>query len=114
MRKYRNRKVTFDGHRFDSVKECERYIELKALLNVGRIADLQVHPRYTLTPMFTRFGRTVRSRHYTADFSYIRIGKDTHRIVEDVKSPVTKKLDGYRLRVAILQWIYPEIEFVEV
>lgn len=31
MNKYKNKKITIDGHNFDSLKEAKRYQELKLL-----------------------------------------------------------------------------------
>lgn len=114
MRKYLNVPTICKGQRFDSKKEAERYIELLALERAGKIASLEVHPRFTLIPTLRRHGKTIRKRHYTADFAYMLIdGPDTRKIVEDVKSPRTRRLDGYQLRAALFQWLYPEIEFRE-
>ena len=96
--KYRNKKVEFDGHKFDSIKEYERYCELSALERAGHISGLEVHPRFKLTAS----GRPVkyasgRQASYTADFRYTLDGE---RIVEDTKGYDT---DASKLRRAVLQ-----------
>lgn len=41
MPKYGNRKIIRDGIEFDSIKECQRYCELKLMQRAGLISDLQ-------------------------------------------------------------------------
>ena len=96
--KYRARKAEIDGLTFDSNKECTRYMELKLLVKAGEIKELVVHPIYRLD---------VNDEHickYIADFNYK--DKNGRVVVEDVKSPVTKKLPTYRLKKKLLHAIY--------
>ena len=51
-RKYGNRKVQIDGYSFDSVKEGNRYLELKYMLAAGEIQDLEMQKQYELQPAF--------------------------------------------------------------
>lgn len=102
--KYNARKVKADGYTFDSRAEYARYCELKLLLAARVIADLSVHPRYTLQEAFTDgTGRRQRAVTYEADFTYID-GETGGFVVEDVKgvqTPVFKlkwKLLMYRYR----------------
>lgn len=44
MSKYNNKKTIVDGITFDSIKESNRYIELKALERIGEIKDLELQP----------------------------------------------------------------------
>lgn len=78
MNKFHARRVKYDGITFDSKKEYERYLVLKALETKGKIGDLLVHVPYTLFPK-SQYGREIK---YVADFVYFD-GKET--IVEDVK-----------------------------
>lgn len=50
MSKYHNRKVTADGITFDSVKEANRYKELKVLERAGLVHDLQLQVKFKLIP----------------------------------------------------------------
>ena len=94
MSKYNARKVELDGFRFDSKHEAERYLELRALVLAGQAQDLLVHPRYRLE---------VNGQHvcdYVADFAYCAGGR---LVVEDVKSPATRKLPAYRLKRKLMR-----------
>jgi len=113
MTKYRNKKCEYDGFKFDSVKERDRYIELRFLEHAGKISGLEVHPRFELIPK--QPGE--QAAYYTADFAYWDNdfkAKTKTRIVEDVKSPATAKAKDYILRRKLFRQRYPEIEFREV
>jgi len=84
MNKYRNKKVEFDGYIFDSIKEKNRYVELKMLQDRGYIKNLKIKPLYKLIPGNDKF----RSIKYEADFSYdseYGFRCEWEFIVEDVK-----------------------------
>lgn len=91
--KYGNRKVDEDGYTFASLKERNRYRQLKLELLAGAIADLGVHPTWRLFVGDTLIGR------YTADFAYTRDGVF---VVEDVKSGPTKTT-AYQLRKKLMK-----------
>ena len=105
--KYKNKKVIYDGHRFDSIREAERYIELKALEEQGKIKNLTLQPKYWLksgdNDIKIRSDRYPNGRRcsYTADFKYI----DDQGVeqVEDVKGIDT---NVSRLRRAIVEAQY--------
>lgn len=89
-RKYGNRKVTLDGHAFDSKREACRYGELKLLEQVGQITDLELQPRFELIPKQRRDdGKPERACEYVADFRYtdVRTGK---QVIEDTKGMRTR------------------------
>ena len=90
QRKYANEPVSVDGIRFDSRAEYRRYVALRILADAGAITALTVHPRWDLHAL-----GGARVSRYTADFSYRRDGA---LVVEDVKSPVTRKEASYRTR----------------
>lgn len=92
--KYNASKVVIDGHRFDSQREARRYETLKQLEAAGKIAQLELQPRFELQPAFRYRGEAVRKIEYVADFRYL----DYERgglAVEDVKG---MKTDVYRLK----------------
>jgi hypothetical protein len=90
MNKYRNKKVTIDGHTFDSTKEGQRYQQLKLLLRANKISDLQLQPKFTLQDGFkTPWGKTIRAITYIADFAYRN--ERGEQIIEDVKGVRTKE-----------------------
>lgn len=81
--KYRNKKVTFNGIKFDSKKECKRYQELLLLERAGQISDLQRQVRFELIPSQRIDGKVVeRAVYYVADFVYEEKGQ---KVVEDTK-----------------------------
>lgn len=87
--KFGNQKVVIDGIEFDSKKEARRYQELKIRVMSKEIWDLKMQERFPLE---------VNGHHiadYLADFTYMTaFGK----VVEDVKSVITRKHPVYRLK----------------
>lgn len=104
MNKYRNKKVQVDMYVFDSIRESQRYKELKLLERAGTITDLELQPRFLLQDSFNKNGRTFRKIEYVADFKYIENGKT---IVEDVKGMQT---DVFKLKHKIFEKVYPDLE----
>lgn len=95
--KYGNRKVTYDGIKFDSLREAARYRELMLLHRTGEIADVTLQPTFILAPS-VRIAGEARKRpavRYSADFAYTET-KTGERIVEDVKSAPTAKSKEFR------------------
>lgn len=88
-RKFRNVPTEVDGRVFASRKEARRFGELRLLERAGEISDLQIQPAFPLTVN----GKLVCK--YLADFSYQRGGV---RVVEDVKSEITRKHPVYRVK----------------
>ncbi len=112
--KYGNIKQQFDGHIFDSIRERKRYQELCLLSAAGEIKGLEVHPEYELQASFKdRHGKAVRSIKVTWDFRYC-MTDDNQMVVEDVKSPATRKETAYNIRRRMFIKRYPEVDFREV
>lgn len=108
--KYNARKVTLDGHRFDSKKEAGRYMQLKMLERVGEISGLELQPRFELQGKFRYKGETIRKVEYVADFRYV--DKDGRMVVEDIKG---YKTDVYQLKRKLFLGKYGEsIDFREI
>jgi len=106
--KYGNRKVSYDGYKFDSVREYERYRELCLLEKAGEIAKLKVQPKYPLVcggvQVVMRSERYPNGRKvaYFADFSYTDV-KAKKEVIEDVKgmdTPVS------RLKRSLVETMY--------
>jgi hypothetical protein len=96
-------KTTIDGITFDSKAEARRYGELKTLLELGLIIDLELQPRYELQPAYKKAGKTVRAIDYIADFRYRdRTGRV---IIEDVKGMETAV---FKLKKKMFEYRYPE------
>lgn len=105
--KYHAKKTIFDGIKFDSRKEADRYLELKMMQQAGQISDLELQKKFLIVP---KINGNKRARYYIADFVYIMEGK---KIIEDVKSPITKKNPVYSLKKAAVLAFYPDYLFVE-
>ena len=106
--KYGNQKVELDGHVFDSKKECRRYAELKLMEKAGEIKDLELQKPYVIQPsFFDKQGKRQTAVKYVADFVYQ--DKDGNTIIEDVKSPATRKDRVYRLKKKMMAYNGHEI-----
>jgi hypothetical protein len=82
--KFGNKRVTIDGIPFHSIKESNRYKELKFLQSAGKISELMLQVPFVLFPKNENGGKLI----YKADFVYIENGET---IVEDVKGYPTKE-----------------------
>lgn len=106
--KYRNKKVEFDGIKFDSERERDRYAELKLLAKAGEITDLKLQPVFELIPAIRENGKTVQTAiKYRADFSYKKDGK---LVVEDAKGV---KTEVYKLKKKLMRYLL-NIEIIEI
>ena len=108
INKYHAKKIVIDGITFDSQKEGTRYKELKLLEKSGVISQLEMQVPFVVCP---KRGNNKRERKYIADFCYVENGKN---IIEDVKSPITKKNPVYSLKKALVLAWYPNYEFREI
>lgn len=106
--KYGNQKIELDGYKFDSKKEARRYAELRMLERAGNIRDLEMQKPYTLQPGFIdKSGNRQKPIKYYADFVYVE--KDGTVVIEDVKSPATRKNAVYRLKKKMMAYQGNEI-----
>lgn len=97
MNKYHNVKTTTsDGITHDSIKEANRWCELKLLEKAGKIQHLQRQVKYALIPK----QQGERAVEYIADFVYQEDGK---LVVEDVKGKKTKE---YIIKRKLMLWIH--------
>lgn len=85
--KYGNKRVEYDGIKFDSTKERDRYVRLKLMEKHGYLKNLRRQVEYELNAGGTH------SLKYVADFVYEQAGIT---YVEDVK-PLDKKSGEFRL-----------------
>lgn len=91
--KYGNERVTDEfGERFDSKKELRRWRELLAMQRAGEITMLAKQVRFSLP------GHTI----YVADFVWQDRNCTLPIHVEDCKSPATRKLAAYRIKVRLM------------
>jgi hypothetical protein len=103
--KYHNRKTLFQGVRFDSQKEADRYRDLLLLERAGEIRHIELQPRYDLAVNGHKLG------FYRADFRYEIVGTGK-TVVEDVKSPATRT-PVYVLKSKLVKALHG-VEIVEV
>jgi hypothetical protein len=100
---------------FDSIKEKDRYIELKLLEKAGLISRLKLQPKFELIPK----QESERAVMYYADFQYREKywtaeppPRFAYReVVEDVKGVKTK---DYIIKRKLFKQKYPWITFREV
>lgn len=93
---------------YDSRKEKRRSDELKLLQKAGIISDLQEQVRFELIPsQYEIIGGKKKciehACHYVADFVYTENSK---LIVEDVKSPITRKNKEYIIKKKLMLYLH--------
>jgi hypothetical protein len=89
--KYRNVRTEFQGIKFASKMEANRYAELLLLVRAGEIRDLELQPRFQLAPAvrFEGATRLTTALDYVADFRYWDVRKG-RGVIEDAKGAKTK------------------------
>ena len=107
--KYHNKKITYDGYKFDSKKEADYYNQLKLLQRAGLIRDLELQKTFILQPSFKLNNKTRRQITYKADFTYFS-NEDNKIHVIDVKG---FKTDVYNVKKKMFEYKYG-IEIEEV
>lgn len=111
--KYKNEKVEFDGIKFDSKRERDRYMVLKDAERRGVISELKCQPKFTLIPaQYHEEAKQLKTKvkmvkkcdflaiTYTGDFQYV---KDGNIVVEDVKGMVTPE---YKLKEKMMAYFH--------
>lgn len=101
MSKYGNKRVTVDGIRFDSIREANRWQELRLMERAGAVRDLQRQVSFELIPAQRVSGRQLKPIRYIADFSYL--DERGNRIIEDSKGA---KTPVYCIKKRMLLWLY--------
>lgn len=101
--KYYARKIIVNGETYDSKKEHARWLYLQEQERNGEISELQRQVKFELIPSQRIDGRVVeRACSYYADFVY---KKDGLQIVEDVKSPATRKAKDYIIKRKLMLYL---------
>lgn len=105
--KYHNKKVIYNGIKFDSKKEMKRYKDLELLESTDYICNLELQKRFLLQEGYTNAkGKKIRPIYYIADFYYFDC-VEKKWVVEDTKGIRTeiyklkKKLFEYRYNLTI-------------
>lgn len=111
--KYHSKRTQADGATFDSVKECNRYHELKLLKQAGVITGFELQPRFLLQAGYVDgiSGKFVKKMEYVADFRVTYT--DGHEEIEDVKSVATMT-KVYRIKKKLFRKLFPALIFVEI
>ena len=104
--KYKNKKTTIDGFKFDSEMESHYYLYLKQLKEIGEVVDFVLQPTYLLQEGFNLNGKRIRPITYKADFKIIY--KDGHEEVIDVKGKLTEE---FKIKRKMLLYRYRDINF---
>ena len=92
--KYKNKKT---ARGFHSKKEEARNDELELMQKAGLISNLETQKKFR----FEHNG--IKICEYWSDFSYTQDGKE---VVEDVKSPFTRKLPVYSIKRKLMLAFY--------
>ncbi|HDR9036095.1 TPA: DUF1064 domain-containing protein [Burkholderia vietnamiensis] len=90
--KYRNQRCEHEGIKFDSRRECARWVELSRQQAAGDISELERQVVFVLAESAVINGRKAPALRYIADFVYERDGKT---VIEDVKGVITPE---YRIK----------------
>lgn len=109
VRKYHNKKVTYDGRTFDSIKEMNYYLKLKLLENAGKIKELELQKEFEIQPSYRLNNKSRRKITYRADFTY-KTTEDNQIHVIDVKGYRT---DVYKIKKKMFEYKYG-IEIEEI
>lgn len=109
--KYHNTKIIYDGIKFDSKKEANRYKELKLLEKRGIISDLELQSKFLLQPGYVNAKREkIRPIYYVADFYYYDNELKKY-VVEDTKGV---KTDVYKLKKKMFEYQYRDKTIIEL
>lgn len=100
--KYGNKKVTVDGHIFDSVIESRYYEQVKWLMATGEIKSFSLQPRYLLQESFRKGKTQHRKIDYVADFEITHI--DGTIEVVDIKGFETT---DFTIKKKLFEFKYP-------
>lgn len=107
--KYNNKKIEYDGYKFDSKKEAEFYKKLKALQKAGKVKEIEVHPKFELQPSFKKNGKTYRAINYYADF--LVYYSDGITKLYDTKG---KRTEVYKIKKKLFEYKYKDLTIEEV
>jgi hypothetical protein len=110
MTKYRAVRTEIDGIMFASKAEAERYCQLRELVKLGDISQLELQPKYEVSIN----GQKICN--YIADFRYFSKepgpqGQAGHVVVEDVKG---KPTPVYRIKKKLVEALYPGVQITEI
>ena len=102
MSKYNNKKVEYDGHKFDSMLERDFYIHLQGLIKQGIVSEVLMQKSYILLDGYDKNGKKIRPIIYKADFEVHY--QDNSIEVIDVKGFETH---DFRIKKKLFEYRYP-------
>ena len=109
--KFNAKSIVIDGHKFPSLKEAQRYNELKLLEKAGKIKNLELQPEFEIIPKQKYRGKTLKRAKYTPDFKYLDVDNNEW-VIEEVKGMPTV---DYVLRKKLFILNYgDEYKFLEI
>jgi hypothetical protein len=100
--KYGNKKVVFNGIKFDSAKERNYYLKFQLMEQAGIIKDLELQKKFILQKGYTINDKKRREISYKADFCYVTTKDDKYHVI-DVKGFRT---DVYKLKKKLFEYKY--------
>lgn len=89
MGKYGNKKVDYNGIKFDSQDELDYYLFLLDMQSKGILKIIALQPRVELLPKFTKHGKKYPAITYTPDF--LVEYEDGRRVYLDYKGMETQQ-----------------------
>ncbi len=102
------KKVEYDGHKFDSARERDRYIDLRFMERAGIIKDLELQPRIPIVigGIEVRFPPKANGARgavmvYVADFRYYDLER-ARKVIEDVKMQSGFRTEIYKTKRALV------------
>lgn len=108
--KYKNKKVTIDGIKFDSQLEASYYEYLKEQMKLGVVKDFQMQTKYVLQEAFEHNGIKERKIEYKADF--VVQYSDGHEEVIDIKPNNLQLIrPEFKIKRKLLLYKYPDMDF---
>lgn len=96
-------KPVCDGHKFDSKRELQRYLELKLMLKVKLIKALELQPRIDIVigGVQVRYYPSGRKMQYVGDFRYVDM-ETGETVIEDTKMQSGHRPEIYKFKRALV------------
>ena len=105
--KYNNKKVIYNGIKFDSKREMNHYIYLLELDSRGEISNLELQKKFILQEGYKINGKSIRPITYVCDFYYIKDG------IEHVVDTKGFRTEVYKIKKKMFEYKY-QIQIEEV
>jgi hypothetical protein len=102
-----NKKIVVNGIEYDSKMEYEFHLILLAEKQQGKIAEIEIQPKYELLPAFEKMGKKHRAMTYSPDF--LVTYPDGRKVVIDVKGHPN---DRFPLKKKLFDFNYPDLELI--